>query len=87
MRTSLIHVCRALLLACFLGLVAHATAATLPDDKPSVDLAGEISLLEDPSGVLSFSDLTRPEISERFQAWPAANGDLNLGFTASTWWC
>lgn len=86
MRTSLIHVCRALLLACFLGLVAHATAATLPDDKPSVDLAGEISLLEDPSGVLSFSDLTRPEISERFQAWPAANGDLNLGFTASTWW-
>jgi signal transduction histidine kinase len=87
------------LLACILGgllalsLMAAAQAASVPvatavlgQSTPRVDLAPSIWLLEDPSGNLTIDDIRAPEQQARFRAWPAQQGDVNQGFSASAWW-
>lgn len=87
------------LLACILGgllalsLMAAAQAASVPvatavldQSTPRVDLAPSIWLLEDPGGQLTIDDIRAPEQQARFRAWPAQQGDVNQGFSASAWW-
>lgn len=50
------------------------------------EVGGALSYLEDRDGSLTLEDVTGPAHASGFQAWPAAAGDLNLGFTSSTYW-
>ena len=76
-----------------LALLPGALAAGFAGDRlmlgaetPRVNLAPIIWLLEDPSGNLTIDDIRAPEQQARFRAWPAQQGDVNLGFSASAWW-
>jgi signal transduction histidine kinase len=51
-----------------------------------VDIGGALSYLEDRDGSLTLEDVSGPAHAHRFLSWPAAAGDLNLGFTTSTYW-
>ncbi len=91
MRNRIIHWLTAwlgLLLAA--GLLAAGTAAGAPIPRllaqPSEDLAGAVWLLEDPAGTLSIDQVRSPALQARFTPWDPARGDVNLGFSASTWW-
>lgn len=90
MRTRIVHWlkgCLGLLLAagCFAAAAATPPAAhTLT--RPSENLAGAIWVLEDPVGTLTFDDVRRPDTAPRFARWDPAQGDVNLGFSDSTWW-
>ncbi len=72
------------------GLLAAGTAAAAPIPRllaqPSEDLAGAVWLLEDPAGTLSIDQVHSPALPARFTPWDPARGDVNLGFSASTWW-
>ena len=91
MRNRIIHWLKGwlgLLLAA--GSLAAGMAAAAPAPRAltqsSEDLAGAIWLLEDPAGALSIDEVRSPALQARFTPWDPARGDVNLGFSASTWW-
>lgn len=90
MRTRIIHWlkgCLGLLLAAgFLAAAAAAPHGAHTLTRPSEDLAGAIWMLEDPAGTLTFDEVSRPDTARRFVPWDRAQGDVNLGFSTSTWW-
>jgi signal transduction histidine kinase len=89
------HTLLAWILSCVLAfaLMPGALAAGVAGDglrlgaeTPRVNLAQSLWLLEDPGGQLTIKDIRSPEYQSRFRAWPAHEGDVNLGFSASAWW-
>ena len=46
----------------------------------------EIEILEDPSAMLGFDEVTRPELAARFVRPRHSSGELNLGFSTSAFW-
>ncbi|HEX5802024.1 MAG TPA: 7TM diverse intracellular signaling domain-containing protein [Azospira sp.] len=74
----------ACLVACLLFCVA---AAAMPPAAANarMALAAHVEILEDVDGSLSIDDVRRPPHAGRFRA-PGGSGDLNLGYSTSTWW-
>ena len=79
---------RCLILACLLVMTVRGWALEMAPDfgARSLSLAAAAEVLEDPEGQLDWPDLDRPEVRARFQPVPHPVGDLNFGFTASTYW-
>jgi two-component system, sensor histidine kinase LadS len=61
-------------------------AVVLRGTDAPLDLSGALAVLEDPTGRWTLADVSSPGLASRFRPWPAARGDLNLGFTASAVW-
>ena len=73
--------------AVLLGLPLHASALSLDSGSPTrIDLVREIEILEDPSAMLGFDEVTRPELAARFVRPRHSSGELNLGFSTSAFW-
>lgn len=75
-----------LALALFLTLFAlTGQCLTLNKNDNLHRLSVEITLLEDPSGKLSFKEVSSPELATQFRPW-SQPGDINLGFSESAYW-
>jgi len=81
--------------ALLLGLIAGWAPVGWAQTGDRVVLTGQtpflasgvtLAWLEDRSGALTVDEVAGPALAARFRPWPAANGDLNLGFTDSVHW-
>ncbi len=72
------------LLAAQLWLPAHCEV--LRDPTVAYERLNGLSVLEDPYGKWTLEQISSPEWAERFTPWPTERGQINLGFTRSTYW-
>ena len=73
-------------LTAWLGAVTISMAQPLQADQTRVDGLQGLAVLEDPQGLLSIEQVRSAQSQERFEPWPAERGQINLGYTASTYW-
>lgn len=87
-RVCRLSLCKALLLASLLSLLCGSASADVPldvaHDLRGVWLGAHMSVLEDPSGALTLSDVREPTSRSRFV--PAHDDTPNFGFTRSAYW-
>ena len=67
-------------------LGTRVMAQPLPPDLTRLESPQGVAVLEDPQGVLTIEQVRSPELARRFEPWPAERGQINLGYTASTYW-
>jgi diguanylate cyclase (GGDEF)-like protein len=80
-----------LLLTIAAALVPAGADAPLPPplrlaaDSTSLPLRPFVEILEDPGGKLTLADIERPETARQFRL-QAGDGDLNFGYSPTTYW-
>jgi diguanylate cyclase (GGDEF)-like protein len=74
----------AVALSCCLAIPAQA-AIMLGAGQQKIPLAGEMQVLEDPSGRMTREEVASPGAASGFHAVRGTN-DLNLGYSSSAWW-
>jgi diguanylate cyclase (GGDEF)-like protein len=75
-----------LLLCCWLGQAGAASAAIrLVPGTASLPLAGQVLVLEDSTGAMSFADARRRAADFR-QVPESGDRAVNFGYTSSAWW-
>lgn len=65
-------------------LTAAASPIVLDGNTPSIKLARQVDILEDPGGALTIADVSSPAFQSRFH--PSGVDNLYFGFTASAIW-
>lgn len=72
-----------MLVLCLLG--AAQAAVLVPAELSELSLRPHLEVLEDPQGQWRLEDVESPAFDQRFRP-VAGTGDLNFGFTSSTYW-
>lgn len=76
-------------LAVSLALLIGATTTHAFELQPGVkntEISAGVSLLEDRTGKLDFTDISNAALASRFTPWDPSRGSINLGFTESALW-
>jgi signal transduction histidine kinase len=75
-----------LLFVVLMPMMFSAQATTLEAHTFSLNKIADVAVLEDPEGTLSIEDARSPAMADRFKVWPYERGQINLGFSSSTYW-
>jgi len=68
-------------------LTAPLAQATLLEKKNISTVAlTDVAFLEDPNGTLTYTEVSDPAMEDHFKIWPADRGQINFGFSKSTYW-
>lgn len=81
------HIASCATAVCIIAVAAKLFAmepVDLRPNRPSYHIGTQIEFLEDPTGILSLSDVSSPSISKRFRL--SNEERLNLGYTRSAYW-
>lgn len=75
-----------LLIVVFVTLWSTADATTLTTQTLSLTQIEDVAVLEDVKGVLTIEDVSSSALARQFKVWDHKHGQLNLGFSNSTYW-
>jgi signal transduction histidine kinase len=75
-----------LFIATWLGAVGMVMAQAVQAGQSMQTSLQGLAVLEDPQGALTIEQVKSALWKERFEPWPAERGQINLGYTGSTYW-
>jgi hypothetical protein len=75
-----------LFIATWLGAVSMVMAQAVQAGQPVQTSLQGLAVLEDPQGALTIEQVRSAQWQARFEPWPAERGQINLGYTGSTYW-